>query len=341
MVKEAGYIEKLDELVKVKKADESVLTTINDNELGYKKAKENLELLLKEIEKIENKLEEKRQERKQIPIYKVKELTQVIKEISTIKKEYANKLDEKTYLEEFCKEKQKQNNEIKEEIENQYKIYQETEIYIKAVEKISKKNIELSAEFYAGYVNHMNEYMNLKYSLKDDTKLIEPNVNDLTTLLSILQKNEEKSVKKATRKKATKTENKEESAEKKTTTRRKSTKAEKKEEPAEKKTTTRRKSTKTEEKEEPAEKKTATRKKATKTENKEEPAEKKTATRKKATKTENKEEPAEKKTTTRKKVTKVEEKEEPVEKKKTTTRKRATKTENKEETTDNESTSKK
>ena len=321
MVKEAGYIEKLDELVKVKKADESVLTTINDNELGYKKAKENLELLLKEIEKIENKLEEKRQERKQIPIYKVKELTQVIKEISTIKKEYANKLDEKTYLEEFCKEKQKQNNEIKEEIENQYKIYQENEIYIKAVEKISKKNIELSAEFYAGYVNHMNEYMNLKYSLKDDTKLIEPNVNDLTTLLSILQKNEEKSVKKATRKKATKTENKEESAEKKNTTRRKSTKAEKKEEPAEKKT--------------------ATRKKAIKTENKEEPAEKKTATRKKATKTENKEEPAEKKTTTRKKVTKVEEKEEPVEKKKTTTRKRATKTENKEETTDNESTSKK
>ena len=28
-------------------------------------------------------------------------------------------------------------------IENQYKIYQENEIYIKAVEKISKKNIEL------------------------------------------------------------------------------------------------------------------------------------------------------------------------------------------------------
>lgn len=250
MVKEAGYIEKLDELVRAKKADESVLTTINDNELGYKKAKENLELLLKEIEKVEKKLEEKRQERKQIPIYKVKELTQVIKEISTIKKEYANKLDEKTYLEEFCKEKQKQNNEIKEEIENQYKIYQENEIYIKAVEKISKKNIELSAEFYAGYVNHMNEYMNLKYSLKDDTKLIEPNVNDLTTLLSILQKNEEKSVKKATRKKATKTENKEESAEKKTSTKRKSTKAEEKEEPVEKKTTTRKKTTKTENKEE-------------------------------------------------------------------------------------------
>ena len=301
MVKEAGYIEKLDELVKAKKADESVLTTINDNESGYKKAKENLELLLKEIEKIEKKLEEKRQERKQIPIYKVKELTQVIKEISSIKKEYANKLDEKTYLEEFCKEKQKQNNEIKKEIENQYKIYQENEIYIKAVEKISKKNIELSAEFYAGYVNHMNEYMNLKYSLKDDTKLIEPNVNDLTTLLSILQKNEEKSVKKTTtRKKATKTENKEDSAEKKTTTRRKSTKTEEKEEPVEKKTTTRKKVTKTEEKEDSAEKKTTTRRKSTKAEEKEEPAEKKTTTRKRATKTENKEETTDNESTSKK-----------------------------------------
>ena len=230
MVKEAEYIEKLNELVKAKKADESILTTINDNELGYKKAKENLELLLKEIEKIEKQLEEKRQERKQIPIYKIKELTVVIKEISSIKKEYEKKIDEKTYLEEFCKEKQKQNNEIKEEIENQYKIYQENEIYIKAVEKISKKNIELSAEFYAGYVNHMNEYMNLKYSLKDNTKLIEPNVNDLTTLLSILQKNEDKSVKKTTRKKVAKTEEKEEPAEKKTTTRKKVAKTENKEE---------------------------------------------------------------------------------------------------------------
>ena len=230
MVKEAEYIEKLNELVKAKKADESILTTINDNELGYKKAKENLELLLNEIEKIEKQLEEKRQERKQIPIYKIKERTVVIKEISSIKKEYVKKIDEKTYLEEFCKEKQKQNNEIKEEIENQYKIYQENEIYIKAVEKISKKNIELSAEFYAGYVNHMNEYMNLKYSLKDNTKLIEPNVNDLTTLLSILQKNEDKSVKKTTRKKVAKTEEKEEPAEKKTTTRKKVAKTENKEE---------------------------------------------------------------------------------------------------------------
>ena len=74
MVKEAEYIEKLNELVKAKKADESILTTINDNELGYKKAKENLELLLKEIEKIEKQLEEKRQERKQIPIYKIKKI---------------------------------------------------------------------------------------------------------------------------------------------------------------------------------------------------------------------------------------------------------------------------
>ena len=47
----------------------------------------------------------------------------------------------------------------------------------------------------------MNKYMNLKYSLKDNTKLIEPNVNDLTTLLSILQKNEDKSVENTTTRK--------------------------------------------------------------------------------------------------------------------------------------------
>lgn len=231
MAEEMGYIEKLNELVNAGKADESILSTINDNEIGYKKASENLKLLLKEIEKIEENLNEKIIERKQIPIYKIKEYSQAIKEVRSIKREYSNKLQEKTYLEEFCKEKQKQNIEIKEEIENQYKIYQENEIYIKAVEKISQKNIELSTEFYAGYVNHMNEYMNLKYSLKDNTKLIEPNVNDLTTLLSILQKNEDKSTKKTTtRKKTTKTENKEEPVEKKTTTRKKTTKTENKEE---------------------------------------------------------------------------------------------------------------
>ena len=38
MVKEAEYIEKLNELVKAKKADESILTTINDNELGDRKS---------------------------------------------------------------------------------------------------------------------------------------------------------------------------------------------------------------------------------------------------------------------------------------------------------------
>ena len=140
ILNESEYIEKLNELMNAEKADDSIIKVINENEVAYKKAKDNLELLIKEIEKTEIALEEKKQERKAIPIYKIKEFSQAIKEINHIKNEYAQKLEEKTYLEEFCKEKVKQNYKIKEEIEEQYKIYQENEIYIKAIEKISEKN---------------------------------------------------------------------------------------------------------------------------------------------------------------------------------------------------------
>ena len=192
MLNEFGYAEKIEELVKAGKADDSVLKTINDNEEEQKKTNENLDILLKKIEKLEKEMNEKKEERKQIPIYKIKELMQITKIINSLKKEYAQKMQEKTYMEDYCKQKIKQNSEIKEEISSQYTIYQENEIYIKAVEKTAEKNIELSTEFYAGYVNHMNEYMNLKYSIKENSKLKEPNVSDLTTLLSITRKTTKK-----------------------------------------------------------------------------------------------------------------------------------------------------
>ena len=341
MLKKSGYNEKLKELMNAKKADNSILETIKNNENEYEKAKANLEKLEKELEQIEERIEEKRMIKAQTPFYKVKDFSQILKDLNTVKKEYKQKLDEKEYLEIFCEEKLMQNSEIEKDIEKQYTIYQENEIYIKAVEKITENNIELATDFYANYVNHINQYMNSVYSIENNVKLAEPNASDLATLLSILQKLDEKKSKNkkktATRKRATKTESKEEAPaeEKKKTTRRKSAKTENKEESAEeKKTATRKKSTKTENKEEAPveEKKTATRKSATKTENKEEATaeEKKTATRKRATKTENKEEAPveEKKTTTRKKGAKTEsEKETSAEEKKTTTRKKTTKKE--------------
>ena len=53
MLNEFGYAEKIEELVKAGKADDSVLKTINDNEEEQKKTNENLDILLKKIEKLE------------------------------------------------------------------------------------------------------------------------------------------------------------------------------------------------------------------------------------------------------------------------------------------------
>ena len=47
MLKESEYNEKLEELIKEKKADNSISKTIKQNETEYKKAKSNLEKLLK------------------------------------------------------------------------------------------------------------------------------------------------------------------------------------------------------------------------------------------------------------------------------------------------------
>ena len=52
MLNEFGYAEKIEELVKAGKADDSVLKTINDNEEEQKKTNENLDILLKKIEKL-------------------------------------------------------------------------------------------------------------------------------------------------------------------------------------------------------------------------------------------------------------------------------------------------
>ena len=218
--------EKLEELMKSKKADNTVIDTIKKNQEEYEMAKNSLDKIITYIEELEKNIEEKKQLKSQISIFNIKDFSKLIKEIANIKKEYKQKLDEKTYLEEFCKEKLKQNKDIEKEIEKQYTIYQENEIYMKAIEKITEKNIEVSAEFYATYVNHINQYMNSTYSIENNTKLIEPNASDLATLLNILQKNDEKQQKV---KKATKTESKEEApVEEKKTTRKKVAKTENK-----------------------------------------------------------------------------------------------------------------
>ena len=103
MLNKSGYNEKLEELMNARKADNSILETIKKNEEEYKKAKANIEKLVIELEKLEEIIEEKRQIKNQTPFYKVKDFSQILKDLNTVKKEYKQKLDEKEYLEISCK----------------------------------------------------------------------------------------------------------------------------------------------------------------------------------------------------------------------------------------------
>lgn len=306
MLSKSIYMDKLEELINAKKADESVLATIKENETQYQKASANLEELLREIKEIEVILEKQITKRKETPVYKIKEFSQAFKEANITKKEHEQKLSKKIYYEQLCKDTLKQNYDIEEDVEKQYIIYQENEIYIKAVNKITEKCIDLSAELYTLYLNHINEYLNSKYSIKENTKLIEPDPKDLATLLSILQKNEEKEKKSSgkTRRNTRKKESAE--AENKKVTRKKNTKIKdsKEEDSAEKKKNTKKRTTKTEsQKQNPVEDKKNTRRKTTKTETiKEDSEQEKKTTRKKTINTQNKDKKTveENKTTRRK-----------------------------------------
>ena len=79
-----------------------------------------------------------------------------------------------------------QNSEIEKEIEAQFKIYQENEIYTKAVDKINKSEVELSAEIYNAYLKHIDEYNKSIYSFEKNSKLPEPNSEDFVLILNTL-----------------------------------------------------------------------------------------------------------------------------------------------------------
>lgn len=181
---------KLEELVKHNKADDSVLNTIKEIEGQYKDAKKKLKQADKDIETVEQNISIKRKERLKTAIYRVKEFSNISKEISDLKKQYKQLLNDREQLEDTCIEKEDINSKIEVEIENQYAIYQENEIYIRAVEKVEKNKIDLSGEFYKRYFKHVNHYLNSVYSIDKETRLTEPNPEDLATLLKVLKKNE-------------------------------------------------------------------------------------------------------------------------------------------------------
>ena len=52
MSNELNYIEKVEEMIKANKADDSILNTIKNNENEQKKASENLDVILTEIKNL-------------------------------------------------------------------------------------------------------------------------------------------------------------------------------------------------------------------------------------------------------------------------------------------------
>ena len=182
---------KLDELIEVKKADESIYQVIKENEKEYDNIKKNIKKLNEELDKINEQVESKKQEKSQIPVFKIKEFSQAFKDVVELKKLYKQKQEEIASLEAECVKNEELSSRMKAEIEEQYTVYQENEILIKVVEKIELKGIDLASDFYSKYIKHVNAYMNSVYSIEEGTKIKEPDAADLVFLLSVLKRNEE------------------------------------------------------------------------------------------------------------------------------------------------------
>lgn len=221
MEKELDYKKKLAELVNAKKADESILASLKELDKAYDKAQKEIEKIDKVVEELQLSIDEKNEVKNNTSIFKIKAFITIVKEIKVLKNEIKNKEEEKAYLTEFCEEKIKQANIIKTEIDKQYIAYQENEMFAKAIEKISNNNIEMSTEFYKRYIDHMNVYLNDVYSIEKNTKISEPNPQDLLIMVEYLKKSVEKEQKakdeKTTKKTAKKTTTKKTTTAKSTT----------------------------------------------------------------------------------------------------------------------------
>ena len=205
MFNELGYNSNLEELVNANKADESIAYIIKENIDIQENARKFINITEKEIEELNVTGEGKKSIKMQIPIYNVKDYLSILGEIRSIKKQLKQKTEEvETYNEEIRKAEE-QNSEIEKEIEGQYKIYVENEIFTKAVEKMDKSKIDVTSDFYKSYLKHIDDYKNSIYSIEKNSKLPEPKAEDLVAVLNVLKQseNEKKSTEKNTTKKKT------------------------------------------------------------------------------------------------------------------------------------------
>lgn len=279
MFSKSGYNDNLRELIKANKADKSIVTVIKGNLEVQSNAKSIIKKNEKEIKELTNNNKKNETIKTQTSFKNLKEFISIRREIKGINKQIKKMTNE---VKSYNKKKdvaEMHNSELEKEIETQYKIYQENEVYAKAFEKIDKSIVKLPDEFYKSYNQHMELYNNSVYSIKEKSKLPEPKAEDFLGVLNALKECEEKQKRKAKRK-ATAKKNDTKATTKKTVAKKDDKKEETKKTTAKKTETKKAVATK---KTEP--KKTAVKKDATKTTD----TKKKTTTTKKvATKKESK-----------------------------------------------------
>lgn len=200
MFSKSGYNYSLKELIKANKADKSVASVIKENLSIQADAKNNIKKTEREIKRLNVTGEDKKSIKMQTPIYNIKNYMNILLEIRGIKKQLKQKNNEVKVFNKKMEKAELQNSEIEKEIESQYKIYQENEIFTKAIEKINKSKYELSEKDYNSYLKHVDAYNNSIYSIEKKSKLPEPNADDFVVILNVLMEIEKSQNNKKTRK---------------------------------------------------------------------------------------------------------------------------------------------
>ncbi|MBR2704048.1 MAG: hypothetical protein IKE91_01095 [Clostridia bacterium] len=256
MFSKSGYNDNLRELIKANKADKSIVTIIKGNLEVQSNAKNIIKKNEKEIKVLTNNNKKNETIKTQTSIKNLKEFISIRKEIKDIKKQIKKMTNEVKVNNKKKYAAEMHNSELEKEIENQFKIYQENEVYAKAFEKIDKNIIKLPDEFYKSYNQHMELYNNSVYSVKNKSKLPEPKAEDFLGVLNALKESEEKQKRKAKRKAAAASKK----ATTKTTTKKTVTKKDDKKEDTKKTTTKKAEPKKTETKKATSTKKVETKK---------------------------------------------------------------------------------
>lgn len=189
MFSKSGYNDNLKKLIKAKKADTSVVNTIKENLEIQISAKNNIKKNEREIKKLNATNEDKILIKTQTPIYNLKNYMNITMEIMAIKKQIKQKSNEVKELNKEIEKAELNNSKLEQEIDAQFKIYQENEIYLKAVKKLNKSSV--SEESYAAYEKHIDNYENSIYSLEKRSTLPKPNAEDFVVILSVLKKENE------------------------------------------------------------------------------------------------------------------------------------------------------